>query len=796
MLAVAAACLALAKGLRGYGGTQPWIPVACGIASLAIGIALGSESARLVRSACPTTLSTGDVVEAVGILREETDPGPGPDRVRLTLLGVELDANGRRCLLPAVTVYARMQEHLEAGLQVAVRGEWIRSRGVSLRWPTAPRRQGYISGRLIADAPQQGQAGGKVRSRSGRGPGILFRLRSTASGRLRERLPPDVLPLGLALTLAERDGLSPALRRRFAEAGLAHLLAISGLHVGLIAAAMAWFAALLLPARRAYPAAAVLVVLYVAAIGAPASAVRAALVFAGYAWARTRGRPLRIADLLGVAAAAALIADPLTLLDPGFQLSFAGFAGLLAGAAVARKALRSRGGKSVSGPSGRRRAVRLGIGLAVGLAAGSGAFAATAPIVAAHFQQTAPVAVVSHVVGTPLVALALASLGGTMLLPAGPGALAAAAATVLLRLLYATVTVFARLPFGHGQVTPPGPVGWMAALLLAVAAWRYLGVSGRRGALVPLGAAAALLLAGPALSAHAGRGDTLLCTLDVGQGDAAVLRTTGGRWLVFDGGPRFGRRDAGRDVIVPRLLRGGAREVELFVLSHPDLDHIGGSEALFSRYRVRRVLDSGDPIPRPVYQRFLATVEEEGTEWLRGRAGDRLRVDNVELTVLGPPRANARPPPGSEGTIRANETSLSFRVTVSGGFRYINTGDATEREERGLLAAWPRDSLVADLLKVGHHGSRTSSHLAWLRTVRPALAVISAGAGNAYGHPHPSILARLDSAAAGRVWRTDRRGTLCVEVDGVGRWRVAGDPEWRLPRVPATRDLTAKMTGE
>ena len=184
---------------------------------------------------------------------------------------------------------------------------------------------------------------------------------------------------------------------------------------------------------------------------------------------------------------------------------------------------------------------------------------------------------------------------------------------------------------------------------------------------------------------------------------------------------------------------------------------------------VFRVLDSGHPIPKPSYARFLARTEDDGIRWLRAVEGDAVFLDNVTIRVLGPPP----PGPGSGGAGLANETSLLLRVSIGRALVYLNTGDATAAAERALLAAWGADSLRADLLKVGHHGSKSSTAAEFLSAVRPSTAVISAGRGNAYGHPHPSVLDRLSRAGVPRVWRTDRDGTLCIEVDDDRGWIIS-----------------------
>ena len=307
-------------------------------------------------------------------------------------------------------------------------------------------------------------------------------------------------------------------------------------------------------------------------------------------------------------------------------------------------------------------------------------------------------------------------------------------------------------------------------------------VAGARPArLAPLvaGALVAPWLAS-AVGALSGRGASLLCQLDVGQGDAAAVRTRRGHWLVLDAGPASHGRDAGLRVLVPFLRGRGASRIELLALSHPHLDHLGGAVSLLHETRVERLLDPGNPIPSAPYAELLDLAAEAGVRWLPAVAGDRVRLDEVELLVLGPD-----PPDGARARWRApardaNEASLALRVRV-GAFTYLNTGDAPAAQEYALLSRWPADTLRATLLKAGHHGSHTSSAPAWLEATRPRAVVVSAGRGNRYGHPHPEALRRLRALELDTLWRTDRDGRMCVEVGEGGRWRIEGERSWRRP---------------
>ncbi len=588
------------------------------------------------------------------------------------------------------------------------------------------------------------------------------RWRARAAARLDERLPPDAAALAGALTLADRSGLPEGVSRRFARAGLAHLLAISGLHVGVLAGVAAWLFGLALPTGSRHVAAAGLTGAYVLWIGAPPSAVRASLLFAGWALSRLRGSPVRTSDLLGAAAAAALLADPLTALEPGFQMSFAGFGGVVLGAATGRRLVAGRN-------PGRR--VR---GLLLSAAAGAGACALTAPLTALHFQRSAPVAAVSGLLGTPLLGLALLASIGVLVLPAWAAWAAEGAATGLLRFLTATVDGFASVPGGQVQAPPPGSAYWLIALLLLLAWIRYVRGGRWDSCLTPVASAILVALAWPALASAwtglPGGGETLVCTLDVGQGDAAAVRTRSGRWILLDAGPAAppGRRgrDEGLSTVVPFLRDRGVGSVELLALSHPDLDHVGGGEAVLERLRVRRVASAGVAIPGRPHLGFLRAVRDEGARWMTLRAGDRMRVDEVELLVLD---AGPEPGPGRPGRFSPNDAGVSLRVRVGASFTWVTTGDASMAREMAMLRRWPDDSLRADVLSVGHHGSRTSAAPAWVRAVSPALALISTGRNNWFGHPHPMTMATLAEAGV-RVRRTDRDGTVCVRVGREGEW--------------------------
>jgi competence protein ComEC len=253
-------------------------------------------------------------------------------------------------------------------------------------------------------------------------------------------------------------------------------------------------------------------------------------------------------------------------------------------------------------------------------------------------------------------------------------------------------------------------------------------------------------------SADGGRG-LALHFLDVGQGDGALIRTPGGRWLAIDAGPVSGRDDAGRRVVAPFLERHGARALAAILVSHAHADHMGGVPSLLRGFGIGVLIEPGAPVADAAYGALLGTLDSARVPWHPGRAGEQFTLDGVRFTLLHP-RAE-----WAEWGEDVNEDSVVLLVTY-GGFEALFTGDAGFAAE-GVLRGTAR---AVDLLKVGHHGSRGSTGDELLDSLRPLAAVISVGR-NDYGHPSPETLARLDTRRI-PVLRTDRDGTVSVTTDG------------------------------
>jgi competence protein ComEC len=655
-----------------------------------------------------------------------------PGRIRLT---VEL-------LEPAPLEGGRlMLRPLGAGCTGAVGGRWPRGRPVAAglsgsvvaTWTPAPGPGGRPGGTLAV--VEIGPLGGH--------PSMAARLRTLLAGASRS-LYGARAPLVDALMLNRRGGIDPELQDRFAQSGLVHLLSISGFHVGLITAWVFLLGRLLgLGRSRALVLAAAVSAAYVGFLGWPAPATRAAALAALAARCRVHQRHVQSDALLAATCLCVLLVDPWAILDLGGWLSAAALWGA------------SRFSRWTD------RAIGTGA-LWRTLGSSVGATLATAPITAGALGTVALAGIALNFVAIPLAAIAVPGVLGSLLLyPLSP-ALArpfAAGAGLGLHLLEIAASAGAAIPGGH-MLVQPGELRvvlvWMAAL--GIALW----VMGTRNTLPEAGrrlawTAVALLWLSLVRGVFSGSADSdrdlALHFLDVGQGDAAVLRTPGGHWIVVDAGPADERTDAGRRVVVPFLERHGVRSLALVVVSHSHADHEGGVPSVLRRLPAGLVLEPGAPVPDPRYLRFLDGLRLTRVPWHAGRTGERFSLDGVNFTVLHP--ASGWSGWGED----VNEDSLVLLVEF-GAFQAIFAGDAgfpAEAEMRGRLVR-------VDLLKVGHHGSRGSTGDEWLDSLRPTAAVISVGR-NDYGHPAPATLQRL-MAHAVDVHRTDREGTVTVVTDG------------------------------
>ncbi len=612
--------------------------------------------------------------------------------------------------------------------------------------------------------------GGEV-VRGGDLPGRALGVRGRVADRIAHLWGPRA-PMVEALVLARREHLDPELRGAFGLSGTAHLLAISGFHVGVVAGLL--LSLLRMAGARPRPAALGAAGgswLYVLAIGAPDAALRASVLLSLLALARLRGTPVVSVGTLSTAFLALLVIDPTSLRSVGFQLSFAGTWGLVA---LRRplEALLDRGWRRYGIRPPRRRpgagaGERWLRGSSEGLTAGIAATLPTLPLLAWHFDRVSLVGIPATLAVAPGVALAIPGVGLSLLasLPSDAlGGFLAGGVGLILALVEWGVRMAASLPGSSIWVSRPVLLAGGGAAAVTLLALSPLAGRIRRPARGALACAAALwmtlllpVLPFPrSLDVH---------MIDVGQGDALLLRLPSGRWIGVDAGPASATWDAGERRVVPYLRRHGIRTLDLLVLSHPHLDHIGGAEAVLEGVRVRGLLDPAVAVPSGPYLELLEAGRALGVPLHRAEAGLAFADGGVRLEVL-------HPASDSWGGTGSDPNDLSIILLVQwGDASVLLTGDAYQPHEEGVLAELP----TLSVLKVGHHGSRTSTSEHLLRATRPRWALIPAGDGNRFGHPHPEVVERLEAHGVG-ILRTDRDGSIRL------RLRRGGEVEVRTQR--------------
>ncbi len=545
-------------------------------------------------------------------------------------------------------------------------------------------------------------------------------------------------PLLRALVTGERARLDPALEASFRRSGTAHLLAVSGLNVAWVFLVTQWSVAWLLrraPSlallRRALPlartAAVALAASYAALAGLGAPVLRAAAMAFATGVALLAGRPAAGANALSFGALVCLASDPGSLFEPGFALSFAAVAGLLAWRAS-------------------------GQGIRGAIASTLGASAGTAPICAALGIPLPALGLLANAIAVPWFNAAVVPLA---LVAGALGALAPGLAPTLRWPGLATAELGARLVAALESddllAAADAPIAWALLAAGGALALRWLWLSERRGAARVMGVAVVAAAVSALLERSAAPPVPELLVLDVGQGDAILLRAGAFVWLV-DAGPSQGRFDAGLRVVLPALRAEGVRALDTLAVTHADRDHIGGAAAVVDGVFVREVRIPGAALASHAAAPLRAAAARRGVPVRVIHAGDRAVAGDVALEALWPP---AGYPSAS------NPASLVLRVGVEHACALL-PGDAPAAVERVLA----RDAPPCRVLALGHHGSRTSSDAAWLARLDPWVALVSAGR-RAAPLPHPEVRARLERAGVS-IWETRRFGALRVRLAAPG----------------------------
>jgi competence protein ComEC len=724
---VALALVALATALVGPRG----VALAAAAAVLSGGLVADVRLSSLERGAL--TRLDGRVISARAVVLEPLRDRPGRLAVgRVRLLDGPAAGDGA-----VLRVHAAVRPGV--GEIVAVTGR-VEPLG---RYDAYQRRRGALAGLDVTDIRLTGARRGGV-------AGVVDGARRRAEAGLTRALAEPESALLRGMVLGEDERLSDEVRTEFKRSGLAHVLAVSGQNVMLLAMLVLGAGALVGVALRARLLVALaLVALYVPLTGAGPSIQRAGVMGAAGLVAALAGRPVHRWYALGLAAAVTLALNPLTAGEPGWQLSFAAVAALLALAPPLREAFDRR----VPGPVAD--AAAMTVAATVG----------TAPLMAMHFGTVS-------LASLPANLLAAAAIAPIMWL----GMLAAAAAQIApalaepLNALNAPLLRFvewvAHTMAGAPAAVLPVRIGSLPALTAAYAALGAVAVGlrsllrrlppppppGLRRPRIALAAgaaaagAAAVLLATASLAHDAPpilEGDVVVSFLNIGQGDATLIQS-GRASVLVDTGPPGGP-------IIKRLHEAGVKRLDGLVLTHAQTDHEGMALNVMRAFPTRLVVDGGAGWSSYTQRGLPGAVASAHARELDAHAGQVLRFGAMTMRILWPP------PPGPafrpEGD--PNDRAIVALVRV-GSFDLFLSADAESNVT--LPLALPH----VEAMKVAHHGSADAGLPALLERLQPQVAAIEVGRGNTYGHPTPSTLAAL--RVVPHVYRTDRDGTVRLRV--------------------------------
>jgi competence protein ComEC len=571
---------------------------------------------------------------------------------------------------------------------------------------------------------------------------------------IRVHLPPVSGALLEGLLIGERRQLPPTLLADFRRAGVYHVLAISGFNVALVAGSAFLLLRLVrAPASLAAGLALATLLAFAAVVGGQASVLRATVMGGLFLVAGLVGRESHVWNSLAAALLVLLALDPGSLAQPGLQLSFAATAGLLHLGPWIRAALPAW----CPGPI--RSALAVSIGAQLGVT----------PVMLLHFGQLSPLGVVANLVVVPLAGLL--TIGGVLTLAVG--ALHEPLAHPLFQSLWVLLVAlrwavrgFAALPGAEVYLPPPpAPALIASGLALVLAPWA-------RGWAARLTVAGLALGSGAAtLAAALPDGLTRLIVLDVGPGEAIVVRAPDGKTLLVDtGGGGPGRGDRGERVVVPLLRRLGVRRLAVLALTHGAPDRAGGLPGILEGIAVDEAwIPAGSEGAA-----WLAPLAASGIPQHALAAGDRRWLGAVLVTALHPPRVDALASPLQPGMHA--EPPLLLRIEWGLFSAILTGGSGPGGETAARRAGLP---LAATVLKVGGHGSLRATTPEFLGAVGPRLAAIPVGARNPFGHPAPEVLGQL-AAGGATVYRTDLDGAIDIRSDGgriwVRAWGRTGRP--------------------
>lgn len=567
----------------------------------------------------------------------------------------------------------------------------------------------------------------------------------------KQTLPPPYNYLLVGMLLGEKSFIPSHLKEIFAEAGIMHILAVSGLHVGIIAMALlALLSMLKLPKKFKLFTLILILITYASITGFRPSVLRATIMFILLIGGKLINRSRNLNIFLFFAAFLILLLNPLILYDAGFLLSFIVTFFIINLSPILQR-LFSKIVVWIKNP------------LAVSTAAWVGIF----PLSAYFFSKVSIISIISNIFIIPLTGIAVILgfitffIGLVSISMAG---LFANLNYLVLNLITLIAKSFSSLPFAFIYVAQPSV---MLIILYYLTVFFIIEIFYKKTLSPKIKKKAILIVLSVTLLIIVVQvfypADNLKVNfINVGEGDCILIEAPNKINILIDGGgtPQSDF-DVGNKIVIPYLRRKGINEIDLLILTHPHLDHLEGLLPILKEFKVDMVLDSGLLCDSSEYKEFISLILEKGISYHKAKAGDNfIFSNNLEIFLLNPLYDS-----DFYEESDFNNASIVVKLFYKNA-DFLFTGDIEEDAEKKLLA-W-QNILQSDILKVAHHGSSTSTNLEFLDKVNPNIAVITVGK-NHFGHPSQKIIERLEDKNI-QIYRTDEDGTVIIRTNGQEYW--------------------------
>jgi len=567
----------------------------------------------------------------------------------------------------------------------------------------------------------------------------------------KKTLPPPYNYLLVGMLLGEKGFIPPYLKELFAEAGIMHILAVSGLHVGIIAMALlALLSILRLPKKLKLLILVLILIMYASITGFRPSVLRATIMFILLIGGKLINRSRNLNISLFFAAFLILLSNPLILYDAGFLLSFIVTFSIINLSPILQ-GLFSKIVVWIKNP------------LAVSTAAWIGIF----PLSAYFFTKVSIISIVSNIFIIPLTGIAVILGFVTFFIGMASISLAGIVANInylVLNLITLIAKSLSSFPFAFIHVAQPSIMViilyyLMVFFIIEIFRKKILSQKIKKNAaLIVLSITLLIIIVQVFYPA-----DNLKVNfINVGEGDCILIEAPNKINILIDGGgtPQSDF-DVGSKIVVPYLRRKGINEIDLLILTHPHLDHLEGLLPVLMEFKVDMVLDSGLPCDLSEYKEFISLIIKKGIPYHKAKAGDNfIFSNNLEIFLLNPLYDS-----DFYEESDFNNASIVVKLFYKNA-DFLFTGDIEEAAEKKLLV-W-QNILQSDILKVAHHGSTSSTNLQFLDKVNPSIAVITVGK-NHFGHPSQKTIERLEDKNI-QIYRTDEDGTIIIRTNGQEYW--------------------------